>query len=162
MPITLIVQNVPYQYPQASDSPGWGQQATAWAQAVTTVLNDLLGPNDILETSFAVNNNVSSFTNVAGLTFDPGTVRSATIIYSVYRISTDSPSGQSESGIINLTYDNNASSGSKWSLIQYGINGDAGVTFSVLYSGQVQYTSSNMSATGYSGVMHFSARTLSQ
>lgn len=160
MPITLIVNNIPYSYPVNGDSPSWGQGATDWAKEVTLVLNDLLGPNDITETSFALQNNISSFTNVAALSFNTGAVRSAIIDYSIYRTSTANPSGNAESGIINITYDNLAAVGSKWSMTIGPVNGNAGVTFTILDNGQIQYKSSDINSTGYSGVMKFRAKTL--
>ena len=162
MPITLIVNNIPYEYPIPGDSPGWGQPATDWASEVTLVLNDLLGPNDITETAFSLQNNITSFTNVAGLSFNTGQVRSAVIDYSVYRTSTANPSGNAESGLITIVYDNLAASGSKWSMTMGPVNGDAGVIFSILDNGQVQYQSSDINSTGYSGVMKFRAKTLGQ
>ncbi len=84
------------------------------------------------------------------------------IDYTVYRTSTASPSGNSEGGVISVVYDNLAAPGSKWSLVLYGGNGLSGVTFNITDSGQFQYKSSDIGATGYSGVMHFRAKTLSQ
>jgi len=162
MPISLVVNNIPFEYPSPGDSPGWGQPATDWASEVTLVLTELFGPNDLAETTFNIANNISAFTNVAGLLINTGAVRSADISYSVYRTSTSNPSGFSESGIINVTYDNLAASGSKWSLIQYGINGSSGVIFNITDGGQVQYKSSDLGATGYSGVMHYRVKTLGQ
>lgn len=162
MPITLTVNSVPYEYPIPGDSPGWGQPATDWAEQVTNVLNDLQGPNDIPETSFPIANNVTSFTDVANLSFNTGEVRSAIISYSIYRTSTGSPSGNAESGQMSIVYDNLASPGSKWSLTGYGLNGISGVTFTITDLGQIQYKSTNIGATGYSGVMHFRAKSLAQ
>lgn len=162
MPITLTVNNIPFQYPIPGDSPGWGAGATDWANEVTIVLNDLLGPADITETTFPISNNVTSFTDVSGLSFNTGTVRSAIIDYSVYRTSTANPSGFAESGSLGIVYDNLAGAGSKWSMTGYGLNGNSGVTFTITDAGQVQYKSSNINSVGYSGVMHFRAKTLSQ
>lgn len=162
MPITLIVNNIPYEYPIPGDSPGWGQPATDWAAEVTLVLNDLLGPNDISETIFTIANNVSSFTNINGLSFNTGTVRSAIIDYSIYRTSTANPSGNAESGTINIVYDNLAAPGSKWAMSIGNVTGNSGVTFTITDLGQVQYQSTNINATGYSGNIHFRARTLGQ
>lgn len=162
MPVTLTVNNIPFEYPIPGDSPGWGEGATDWATEVTTVLGSLLGPNDIIQSTFTIANNQLSPANIVGLIFNTGQVRSAIIEYSVYRRSTANPSGHSESGTINITYDNLAAPGSKWSLISYGLNGLSGVTFSVTDSGQIQYVSSDISATGYSGNMHFRARALNQ
>lgn len=162
MPITLTVNNIPYEYPIAGDSPGWGQPATDWATEVTLVLNDLLGSNDILETTFNVTNNVTSFTNVNSLVFNTGQVRAAQVAYSVYRTSTLNPSGHTEAGLMTLSYDNLAASGSKWSLVIGNVTGNSGVTFSVTDTGQIQYKSTDIGSAGYSGVMHFKATALSQ
>ncbi len=162
MPVTLTVNNIPFQYPIPGDTPGWGQPATGWATEVTGVLNDLLGPNDITQTTFNVGNNVTSFTNISGLSFNTGEVRSAIINYSVYRTSTSTPTGNAESGILNIVYDNLAASGSKWAMTGTGITGNSGITFTITDNGQVQYKSTDIGATGYSGVMHFRASTLGQ
>ncbi len=162
MPISLTVNSLTFEYPTPGDSPGWGQPATDWSIEVTRVLNDLQGTNDIAETSFNIANNVSSFTNIAGLTFNTGEVRAATINYSVYRTSTANPSGQAESGILNIVYDNLAGSGSKWAITGTGITGNSGVTFTITDLGQMQYKSTDINATGYSGVMHFRSKALAQ
>jgi hypothetical protein len=161
MPI-LIVNNNAYAYPDPGQEPGWGESATAWAQAVTDVLNTLVAPGDILETNFTIGNNVSSFTNINGLAFDGAVVRAANITYSVYRTTTAMPSGTVEQGTILLTYDNAGSVGNKWKVsIQSDVT--AGVTFACTDSGQVQYISTDMTpSTGYTGTIVFKARTLSQ
>lgn len=162
MPITLIVNNIPFEYPVPGDEPGWGQPATDWATEVTDVLNDLLGPNDITQTSFTIQNNISSATDVAGLSFNTGQVRSAIIEYSIYRVSTAEPSGHADSGTINIIYDNSAGVGVKWSMVIGAVTGSGGVTFSITDNGQFQYTSTDIGSSGYSGVMKFRAKTLSQ
>lgn len=162
MPITLTVNNIPYEYPVAGDSPGWGQPATDWAAQVTTVLNDLLGPNDITQTTFTVGNNIAVFTDIAGLSFNTGEVRGSTIEYTIYRYSDSFPSGNAESGTLTIVYDNNAAPGSLWSMTGYGINGYAGVTFTITDLGQVQYKSTNITGTNYAGNMHFRAKSLNQ
>lgn len=159
MPVQLIVNGTAYQYPIPGEDPGWGEDGTDWAQAVTDVLNTLLGAGDILQTSFNINNNVGVATNVNGLFFDPGTVRAANIDYSVYRTSTANPSGFSETGTIYLIYDDSASAGNKWQLSQR-TTGNSGVTFSILDSGQITYTSTDIGSVGYSGIIKFRAKTL--
>lgn len=162
MPINLVVNNISYEYPVPGDSPGWGQPATDWATEVTLVLNELLGSTDIVQTSFNISNNISSFNDIIGLSFNTGLVRAAVIDYSIYRTSTANPSGETESGVINIDYDNLAASGSKWSIILYALTGNSGVTFNMTDSGQMQYKSTDIGAVGYSGTMRFRAKTLSQ
>lgn len=162
MSVTLTVNNNPHEFPQTGDSPGWGDAVTGWAEDVTTVLDTLLGSSDITLTSATVLNNQSSVVNVAGLSFNTGTVRAAIIEYSIYRVSSTNPSGKAETGTISLVYDNSAGAGNKWSIAHGQIVGNAGIIFSITDAGQVQYTSTDIGSTSYSGVMKFKARTLPQ
>lgn len=162
MSVVLIVDNIPYEYPVDGQEPGtWGQPASDWAIAVTGVLNSLLGADDILQTTFTIANNVSSFANITGLAFNTGTVRSALIQYAIYRVSTASPSGHAESGTIDIVYDNAASAGNKWAMTVRN-NGNSGVTFNITDAGQLQYKSTDITSPAYSGVIKFSAKTLGQ
>lgn len=158
MPKQLIVNNTPYDYPTAGDEPGWGGEATGWAEEVTGVLNNLLGPDDILETSFNIANNQTTAADVTGLVFNAGSVRSAVVEYSVFRISDVNPSGNTETGEMHIVYDNNAG----WSIGIGGVVGNSNVQFSITASGQVQYTSTDIDALNYVGVMKFKARALQQ
>jgi len=157
----LTIDNITYNYPGAGEDPGWGEDATGWAEGVTNVVNTLQGPGDILETTFNIANNQISPVNVNGLAFDTGVVRSAKITYSIYRISTANPSGNTESGTIDIVYDDSATSGNKWLIIQEAA-GDSGVLFDITDSGQFTYTSTDINSTGYSGIMKFKASTLGQ
>lgn len=162
MAVDLTVNNTTHAFPEPGDSPGWGDAVTGWAEDVTVVLDTLLGSNDIALTSANLLNNQASAINVAGLSFNTGAVRAATVVYSIYRISSTNPSGKAESGEIRLVYDNAASSGNKWSLTQGNIVGNAGVIFTITDAGQVQYTSTDIGSTSYSGAMKFRAATLPQ
>lgn len=161
MAITLVINGTAYQYPVAGEDPGWGVDGTEWAEAVTEALNTLLAPGDILDTSFTIANNIGVATDINGLVFDPGTIRAANVDYSVYRTSTANPSGHAEVGTLFLIYDDSASSGQKWQLSQRS-GGYSGVTFSITDAGQVQYTSTDINSTNYSGVIRFRAKTLSK
>lgn len=158
MPKTLIINNTPYNYPTSGDEPGWGGEATGWAEGVTNVLSDLLGPNDILETAFNIANNQTSFSDVTGLIFNAASVRAAEIRYSIYRRSNTNPSGKTEFGILQIAYDNNVG----WSINQGNLLGSAGVTFEITPAGQVRYKSTDIGALNYIGTMKFRAKTLQQ
>lgn len=162
MSTPLTINNNTFNYPSPGDDPGWGENATGWASAVTTAINNLLGPGDIIETTFNIANNISTNTNIVGLLFNPTSVRAAVIEYSMYRRSNTNPSGTVEEGTITLIYDNDASAGNKWKLTREA-NFDAGIDIDIVDStGQLVYQSTNIGATGYSGTMKFRARTLSQ
>jgi len=157
----LIVDNTTYVYPDPGEDPGWGESASDWAEAVTDVLASLLSSGDILETTFNVANNISSPTNVTGLAFNTGTVRSAVITYSIYRVSSTTTSGKAETGTLYIVYDNSASSGNKFLLTQEA-TGNSGVTFDITDAGQFTYISTDIGATSYSGTMRFTAKALGQ
>lgn len=161
MAISLTINNKTFNIPVAGEDPGWGEDTTGWIREVNKVVNSLFGPGDILETTFNVANNVSSSADIVGLAFNPSTIRAAHIEYSIYRISDSETSGNAETGEIKLIYDDNASSGNKWSFSQE-YTGDAGVTFDITDTGQLTYTSTDIGATGYTGTMKFKATALSQ
>jgi hypothetical protein len=161
MSTPLTVNNNVYNYPGPGEDPGWGADASDWAAAVTDVLASVVSTTDILQTSFTIANNVSSATNITTMTFDTALVRAANISYSIYRKTDSATSGNVESGVIYLTYDNGASSGNKWLLGQQK-NGESSVVFSITDAGQVQYTSSNLAGANYVGTLKFTAKTLAQ
>lgn len=154
---TLVVNGTSFEYPTPGEPKGWGEDATLWSEEVTDLLSDLKGPNDILQTTFSVANNQVSVANVIGLAFDSASVRSAKIQYSLYRVTNSNE--LAETGEIYLIYKNNANT---WTLSRQFFGDDAGVTFSITSGGQVQYTSTNVAGTSYSGELTFRAQTLNQ
>lgn len=154
----LTVNNITFNYPTSGDDPGWGGPATDWATEVTTVLNNVTAPDDILQTSFEVVNDQSVATDVVGMQFNGASVRSAVIDYAIYRISDSNPSGLAEAGKLYLVYDDAAG----FSFGQGDVVGNAGVNFSITGAGQFQYTSTDAGSLNYAGTMKFSAKSLQQ
>ena len=161
MAVELTIAGTTYNYPTSGEDPNWAEEATAWCIAVTQALNTLLSPGDILQTQFAVENNISVPTNVNGLIFDSGTVRAANISYAVHRISTSNPSGNAETGTIYLIFDDSEPLNEKWKMTQIS-DGVAGIAFTIGDNGQIQYQTSDIGAAGYVGTITFSAKTLSK
>ena len=155
----LIVNNKTFNYPDPGEDPSWGGEASDWASEVTEVLNTILAPGDILATAFDINDNTTVPTNIQGLAFDSSLARSAKIVYSVYRTSTNTPSGNAETGEIDIIYDNGAPVNTKWKMTQ-NKNGDAGIVFSINDLGQFTYTTTqiDLGAGGYVGILKFSAK----
>ena len=156
MPKTLIINNTPYEYPSKGDEPGWGGPATGWAEGVTDVLNSVVGPDDILQTSFSIANLQVAATDVVGLVFNTGSVQSAVVEYSVHRTSSTTTGGKTESGTMHLNY--NTVDG--WLLGQGGVIGTSEVIFTITSSGQIQYTSSDIGSIDYVGTMKFTGKAL--
>lgn len=157
----LTIGNQTFNYPNAGTEAGWGEDATGWAQAVTELLAALSTPGDILPASFAIQNNVSSATDITGMFFNSGIVRAANIFYAVYRVSDGSPNGVAESGTIQIDLNETAPVGQKWQMTILK-NGNGGTSFSITDGGQVQYTSTDIGTVNYQGVIKFSAKVLSK
>jgi len=64
--VTLVVNNIPFDYPEQGEPAPWGEAATGWATEVTKVLNSVSGPSDILESSSTILNNQTTFQNIPG------------------------------------------------------------------------------------------------
>ena len=162
MAIPLTLNGVTYNYPENGEDPNWSEDATGLIVAIVDTLNTLVAPGDILSTTATINDNVAVPVDVNGMNFDPTLVRATNVTYSIYRISTDNPSGNTEDGTIFLNYDNSAAPGSKW-LLSQRTNGNSGVVFTITDLGQVQYVSNQIDngGGGYSGVLNFAARSLS-
>ena len=99
--------------------------------------------------SSVIGNGVNSPADVTGLLFDGNIARSAEIKYNVHR-QTDVDEF-AEAGTIRIVYKTTTST---WE-IDTTYAGKGWVEFSVTGSGQVQYTSTLMSGTGYQGLMKF-------
>ncbi len=157
--LRLTVAGTTYEIPESGEDPNWAEGLTNWTQAVTDVLSTLVGEGDILKTTFAIANNISVATVINGLIFDSSLTRAANISYTIYRTSTANPAGNAETGILYIVYDDSASVGSKWKLSQ-NKDGEAGVSFAITDAGQFTYKSTDVGATGYSGTIIFTAKSL--
>lgn len=158
MGIPLTVGGIIYDFP-VTNSELWGTSVTDWAEAVSAQLNTVTVPGDIGPVTLVnIANNQASPVNVPSFVLDPALIRSGTAEYYVWRLTTGPSSELSEAGIFTFLY--NDSSGT-WTFSQQGNNIRAsGVTFSVTNLGQVQYTSTNLTNTTYTGKMKFRLRVL--
>lgn len=150
----LIIGSEEFEFPVQGSNPDYGEEITSWAEAVTDALSTVQGPNDILETSATIANNISSFTNIPGFNFSTTEVRSINAEYLVERATTSPVDKIVETGYIEGYYD-----GTNWG-ISIRVVGDAGIEIDITSGGQMQYKSSNMAGLGYTGTIKFKARTI--
>lgn len=101
-----------------------------------------------------VANNQAVAANVTGLSFDGSTYRSVCIRYSIARVT--SSTEMNCIGSLDISY--NTTTG-VWDMTNDASNQNAGITFDVTNAGQVTYTSTNLSGTGYVGTIRWSAKT---
>lgn len=119
---------------------------------VDSEISAIVSTGDIGETSFSLSNNASVDTDVTGLAFANGSVRSAEVHYSIV---IDATTDLYESGTMLLIQ-----RGADWALSQTSAGDNSLVTFSVTAAGQVQYQTPNY--VGFvSGTMKFRAITTS-
>ena len=157
----FTINGTSYEFPQNNEDPNWAQDVTAWGEAVTTAIQDLLNASDLIVGSEVIGNDVVSATPLTDLVFSPDTIRAAHISYSVYRRSDANPTGNYETGIIYTIYDTEGSPGSLWG-IGYNKIGAAGIEFNITDFGQVTYTTSDIDSTGYTGKITYSVKLFTQ
>ncbi len=100
--------------------------------------------------SVAIQNNAGPL-DVTGLLFASASVASARVLWHLER-RTDSQD-VTEHGMFFLSYNNETSA---WEIVTQSFGDDAEVVFSVTASGQVQYTSNDLTGTTYSGTLRWS------
>jgi hypothetical protein len=145
MSIVLTVNNTPFEYPEQGEQAPWGEAATGWAKEVTDVLAAISGPSDILESSATIQNYQTVAQPIAGLVFDPITVRSFTVTGNIYR----------QSGLVIKVEEftiKGLNNGTSWQFQQDGF-GSSGVELSIDNTGQVYYISDNFA--GSTGLIKF-------
>lgn len=96
------------------------------------------------KTTYTIANNQTSFTNVTGLLFSS---TNEVLVRSLARLKrTTSTKNLVEAIELYAIFD-----GTDWKLEYFGRHTDAQVEFNITSGGQIQYTSSNLSGTGYVG-----------
>lgn len=101
---------------------------------------------DLVTTSTTIANNQVTASDVTNLLISGSRFRSFSAIYWVYR--TTNTNEVAECGIITGVYKTTANT---WQISIGNISDDAQVDFTITAAGQVQYTSSNLSGTSYTG-----------
>lgn len=153
----LQVGNDVYSYPENNENPGWGEDATAWAEAVSDALATVQGPNDIPLTTSTLSNNQTTFADIPSFELNAANVQAFSAEYLVIR-EYDPGSGAitvTESGTIRGNYD-----GSDF-YISVDNERDAGITFEITSAGKLQYKTTDL--TGHvSSTIKFKAKTIDQ
>lgn len=147
----LQIGNEIFDYPVQGDG-NWGEEATAWAEAVTDAVAETFGPNDIKLISATLNDNQTTPADIPSLLFNTAEVLGVDVFFIIERQGTVNTS---EYGNLALNYD-----GTTWKSQQDGL-GDTDIILSITAAGQVQYTSS--AYPGHiSSSIRFRAKTIDQ
>lgn len=158
MAVSLTVGSKTFEYSEQGASPGWGEQNTLWASAITDRVALFSGANDKTTTNFNFSAS-ACMVSVSCLQFTggtaAGTVRSFEVAYTANRTCGSCITAQ-ESGTMEGVYD-----GADW---DFGHNhvGCACVCFVITSAGQVQIYASDGTccSDGNSGSVKFRARTI--
>jgi hypothetical protein len=109
------------------------------------------------ETSFELVDNQTTAAPIEGLKFDPLKNQQIFIDYIIQRITGSSE--LIETGILAIVYKPKAATWSVSKLVT-GVPDNAGITFSITSSGQLQYTSTDMAGTVYIQKVTYRTRTM--
>jgi hypothetical protein len=135
-----------------------GLFSTAW-QKFIKLFTETLEPLGI-ERAFPLGNNISSAAIIEGLSFNSQNVSQAVVEYLIQRVTTGTGANELiETGVFHLAFKPVSNT---WSKVVIGTPGPStsGVTLTVNSSGQVQYTSSNITGTASISRIIWRARTI--
>jgi hypothetical protein len=157
MPL-IVINGQPIQFPDDGASPDWAPAIIQFAEAVEAVLNSVAGTFDVPNQTFDISSyNPGTNINIPALNFPIADVQAANVTYSVYR--NTSLNTAEETGTMYINYNPNGTPGSLWELsIDKEGNGD--ITFNILDSGQMQFTTTTLTGLNHTGSIAFSARSL--
>ncbi len=158
MSISVSIQGVTYQIAVPNEQ-SWGQPTTDLLIAMVDSINTATNVGDIPDTTqVIILNNQTSPGNVTNLVFDSSDNKAAFVDYTIYRVKGSLE--LMEEGTIRVSYKPEAG---VWTMDRTYGNDDSGVALDIDTSGQVTYTSSNITDPGtYSGIMRYRARALIQ
>jgi hypothetical protein len=137
----LTVNSTVFEYP-TTGGYNWGEESSAWAEAVTEVLETLSGPEDIQTTEANLTNGGSG--NITGLSFNASLVLQVAIKAAVTRTFTDATPTRVEAFTFLGAYD-----GSSFVLAYESlpVGTEVGVTFDIDNTGQVNYVAQSVANT---------------
>jgi hypothetical protein len=152
---TLVVNSIPFEYPEQGEQQPWGESATAWASEVTDLLNFVVGTFDKLESAVEIKETQPTNLLISNLIFPSSSVRSFVLTGSISRKYTSSnllavtpaPFSVAEQFTLTGIYNDSTST---WTIQQEAI-GDCFVSFDIDSSGQLYYQSQNLTTIYTSG-----------
>lgn len=149
---TVTVGNEEFELPVQGDNPDFGETLTDYFVAVADALGTVQAPNDIPSTTASILNNQASFTNISGFIFDSSEVIAINSEFIIVRTTVSPANNLVESGFIQGNFD-----GTSWNWTVESV-GNAGIDWNITSAGQLQYKSTDVSGTSYTGTVLFRGR----
>lgn len=128
-----------FEYPETGDG-NWGEEATAWAEAVTKSLETVQGPQDILLTESILSNGGSG--NISGLSFNTSLVQQIEVKGLITRTYLDATPTEAEAFHCFGAYN-----GTEFRISTTYTGLDSGVVLDVTNAGQFTYEAQNKANT---------------
>lgn len=148
----LTVGTEDFEIPDQGDNPDYGESISDWMSAVSDALGTVQAPNDVLVSTASILNNQTSFADISGFIFDSSEVISINAEFIVQRSTVSPANVLVEDGVIRGNFN-----GSSW-IYSVVSQGNAGVDFNITDAGQLQYKSTDITGTSYSGTITFRGR----
>lgn len=155
MSTTVILGNKTFEIPDPGEKIGWAEDTTDYLIAIADALTTVQGPNDILPTTSALANNQTSPAIVSGFSFSTASVLAIDCTFVVKRTFDSGTSVVTESGKIIGSYN-----GSEFT-ISVDSEGDSGTIFDITNTGQITYTTSDLT-NHVSSTVTFTAKAINQ
>lgn len=151
MSIPVQIGNSVFNYPSPGDEPGWGDDATQAFLALAAQIQGLTPATDIVLAQAVLSNGIASPTTIANLELDSSLIYGAICEFTINRMNNSQTA--TEQGVMEFAYSNGI-----WYMDRSQTGTDTGITFTITNGGLVQYTSTSIGATDYSGIMTFRLR----
>jgi hypothetical protein len=135
----LQIGNQTFEIPEQGDS-GWGEETTAYLEAIADALATVQGPEDILLTEALLTNGSSG--NISGLTFDTSVVQQVLVEGLIVRTYLDATPTEAEAFVALGSYN-----GTTFSISVESSGNDTGVSIDIDNTGQFTYDASNKANT---------------
>lgn len=161
MAIPLSIKGTIVEIPSSSQQANWAPGIIAALRALTEAVNAVTGTYDVAPQTQNIDaNNSSNDVPITNLAFPLSEVRSATIFYSVYRITEDSGSSDeqevAEGGMITIVYNASNPVGNKWEITR-DYAGDANITFEISDTGAFSFSTTPLTGINHTGIISFRA-----
>ena len=153
----IIIKGTKIQIANSGSSPNWAPSIIEAFQALADAVNTFAGSFDVPPQTQSIDAfNPGTGIDIDNLVFPPSEVRSATIYYAAFRKTTDSgtPDGVelSESGNLEINYNNSRPNGQKWEIIREG-SSESSVDFNITDLGQVQFSTQPLTGINHTGII---------
>ncbi len=155
----ITIQGSLVDFPNSAAEPNWAEAVIQFAELTATALSGLVGAGDVSPQIYTMVADTNSDVDLPSLQFATSVVRAATINYSVYR--TTNTGNAAESGMLQLIYNPNNAPTQKWEFTQQKV-GEGDITFTVLDTGQVQFSSTALGGSDHVGKITYYAKALLQ